>query len=40
MLSDLIELFKMDPFELSIESATLVARYLIEPEQEEWVFYD
>ncbi|CAD8170849.1 unnamed protein product [Paramecium octaurelia] len=39
-LSDLIETFKQQPFELNDEQATLIARFIIEPEQEEWIYYD
>ncbi|CAD8077082.1 unnamed protein product [Paramecium primaurelia] len=39
-LSDLIETFKQYPFELNDEQATLIARFIIEPEQEEWIYYD
>ncbi|CAD8085541.1 unnamed protein product [Paramecium sonneborni] len=39
-LSDLIETLKQQPFELNDEQATLIARFVIEPEQEEWIYYD
>lgn len=40
VLVDLIDLFMRTPFDLAQEQATQVARYLVEPEQEEWIYYD
>ncbi|CAD8193453.1 unnamed protein product [Paramecium pentaurelia] len=39
-LSEIDEILKQFPFDLSDDQSLLVARFLAEPEQEEWIYYD
>ncbi|CAK93464.1 unnamed protein product (macronuclear) [Paramecium tetraurelia] len=39
-LSEIDEILKQSPFDLPDDQALLVARFLAEPEQEEWIYYD
>ncbi|CAD8190392.1 unnamed protein product [Paramecium octaurelia] len=39
-LSEIEEILKQSPFDLPDDQALLVARFLAEPEQEEWIYYD
>ncbi|CAD8104424.1 unnamed protein product [Paramecium sonneborni] len=39
-LSEINEILKQYPFDLPDDQSLLVARFLAEPEQEEWIYYD
>ncbi|CAD8090099.1 unnamed protein product [Paramecium primaurelia] len=39
-LSEINDILKQSPFDLPDDQSLLVARFLAEPEQEEWIYYD
>ncbi|CAK89970.1 unnamed protein product (macronuclear) [Paramecium tetraurelia] len=39
-LNEINEILKQSPFDLPDDQSLLVARFLAEPEQEEWIYYD